>query len=171
MSRSAVRRSKYRVPLILAALVVVVDQFCKWAVEAYMPFQVKWDVLPFFALFRTYNEGIAFSMLSGLGAGPLIALATGVSLFVLWLWRDSAPERVLSHFGFALIIGGAVGNLIDRARLGYVIDYFLFHLPEWSFAVFNLADSAITVGAGLVLLDELITWWRQSEKETTTGES
>lgn len=155
--------SKYRLPLVLAAIVVVGDQLCKWAVVALMDYQVPQPILPTISLFYTHNEGIAFSMLSGAGAGPLIALALGVSAFVIWLWHDSPPQRRLSHFGFALIIGGAIGNLIDRIRLGYVIDYFLFHLPQWSFAVFNFADAAITVGAGLVLLDEALAWWRHAK--------
>ncbi len=64
--------------------------------------------------------------------------------------------------GFALIVGGAVGNLIDRAVYGHVIDYILFHTPVWSFAVFNLADAFITVGAVAVLLEEFLGWRRQS---------
>lgn len=163
--------SKYRWPLVLSAIVITGDQLCKWAVETYMPFQVKYELVPAFALFRTYNEGIAFSLLSGLGAGPLVAIALVVSAFVAWLWHDSADERVLSHFGFALILGGAIGNLIDRARLGYVIDYFLFHLPEWSFAVFNFADAAITIGAGLVILDELLAWRRQARHNIETDDN
>ena len=162
---------KFRLPLLLLSIVVVGDQICKWLVERHMPFQVKWDLLPTFALFRTYNDGIAFSMLDDWGAGPLIALASVVSVFVAWLWIDSPPSRRLSHFGFALIIGGAIGNLIDRIRLGYVIDYFLFHLPQWSFAVFNFADAAITVGAGLVLLDEALAWWHHRTSKKPEEES
>lgn len=157
---------KYRWPLVLGSVVVIGDQLCKWAVEAYMPFQVKYEIVPSFALFRTYNEGIAFSMLSGLGAGPLIAIAVAVSAFVIWLWHDSPAERRFSHFGFVLILGGAIGNLIDRIRFGYVVDYFLFHLPQWSFAVFNFADAAITVGAGLVILDEVLAWRRHARHNT-----
>ena len=124
------------------------------------------ELLPFFSLYYTHNTGIAFSMLSNLGALPLIILACVVVLFVIWIWWHSEPNRVIAHYGFALIIGGAIGNLIDRTRLGYVIDYFLFHLPQWSFAVFNLADSAITLGAGLVLLDEFIIWRQNKLKPT-----
>lgn len=153
---------KYRLPMLIGAVIVIGDQVCKWAVETYMPFQVKYEMVPTLALFRTYNEGIAFSLLSGLGAMPLVAIALAVSAFVIWLWIDSPIERHLSHYGFALILGGAIGNLIDRVRLGYVIDYFLFHLPQWSFAVFNFADAAITVGAGLVILDEVLAWRRHA---------
>ena len=141
--------------------IVILDQIIKQLVERGMAYHEMIDLLPFFALFRTHNEGIAFSMLSGLGALPLIVISLGVIAFVLWLWRGSQADRWISHAGFALIIGGAIGNLIDRVLLGYVIDYFLFHTPAWSFAVFNLADAAITVGAVLVILDELIEWRRQ----------
>jgi signal peptidase II len=147
------------------ALVVAIDQAVKHLVERNMAYHEMIDLLPFFALFRTHNEGIAFSMLEGLGPLPLIAISLGVIVFVLWLWQSSERERNLSHLGFALIIGGAIGNLIDRVSLGYVIDYFLFHTPVWSFAIFNLADAAITVGAGFVMLDEFIEWRRSRPVE------
>lgn len=158
-------------PLVALASVVAIDQWAKLAVEARMHLMQAIDILPFFALYRTHNEGIAFSMLWGLGPLPLIALSVAVSLFVIWLWRTSDASRIVAHYGFALIIGGAIGNLIDRVRLGYVIDYFLFHLPQWSFAVFNLADAAITVGAMLVILDELLAWRKgrlATDEKTTT---
>ncbi|MCI5077911.1 signal peptidase II [Oricola sp.] len=142
-------------------LIVAADRVSKLLVERFMDYQETIDLLPFFALYRTHNQGIAFSMLWGLGALPLIAISLAVIAFVLWLWRSSPAERVVSHVGFALVIGGAIGNLIDRAMFGYVIDYFLFHTSAWSFAVFNLADSAITVGAGLIILDEVLTWRRE----------
>ncbi|WP_193177985.1 signal peptidase II [Oricola nitratireducens] len=147
------------------AAIVAVDQVAKLAVERLMAYQQPIDLLPFFALYRTHNQGIAFSMLWGLGPAALIAISLAVIAFVLWLWRGSPASRVLSHFGYALIIGGALGNLIDRAAFGYVIDYFLFHTPVWSFAVFNLADAAITVGAGLIILDELLSWRRDRAVE------
>ncbi|WP_223479176.1 signal peptidase II [Oricola indica] len=139
-------------------LVAAADRISKLLVEQNMAYQEKIDLLPFFALYRTHNEGIAFSLLWGLGALPLIAISLFVIAFVLWLWRSSPADRILSHIGFALVIGGAIGNLIDRAMFGYVIDYFLFHTSFWSFAVFNLADAAITVGAGLIILDEILAW-------------
>jgi signal peptidase II len=74
---------------------------------------------------------------------------------VLWLWRRTSKERWLAHLGFALIIAGALGNLVDRFLYGHVIDYVLFHTETWSFAVFNLADSFISVGAVAVILDEM----------------
>ena len=152
-----------RTALLTVGLMVVADQAIKITVEQVMDYHERIDLLPFFALFLTHNPGIAFSMLSNAGAGPLIALSLAVTGFVTWLWVSSPADRVVAHWGFALIIGGAVGNLIDRVLYGYVIDYFLFHTPGWSFAIFNLADAAITVGAGLVILDELLAW-RASRK-------
>lgn len=146
------------VAIVTVGAMVALDQAIKITVERVMDYQERIALLPFFDLFLTYNPGIAFSMLSDWGPGPLIALSLAVSAFVTWLWASSPPERVISHFGFALIIGGAIGNLIDRVLYGHVIDYFLFHTPGWSFAIFNLADAAITVGAGLVILDELLQW-------------
>lgn len=146
------------VAIVTVGAMVALDQAIKITVERVMDYQERIPLLPFFDLFLTYNPGIAFSMLSDWGPGPLVALGLAVSAFVTWLWASSPPERVIAHFGFALIIGGAIGNLIDRFLYGHVIDYFLFHTPGWSFAIFNLADAAITVGAGLVILDELLQW-------------
>jgi signal peptidase II len=81
---------------------------------------------------------------------------------VLYLATRTPAAHVLARIGFALIIGGAVGNLIDRAVYGHVIDYILFHTPVWSFAVFNLADAFISVGAALIVFDELIGWRREA---------
>ena len=153
--------------LAVIGMIVGIDQAIKYGVERMMAYQQAIDLLPFFALYRTHNQGIAFSMLWGIGPVVLIAISLGVIAFVLWLWRSSPAERVISHIGFALVIGGAIGNLIDRAILGFVIDYFLFHTPVWSFAVFNLADAAITIGAGLIILDELLVWRRDRMVEKT----
>ena len=148
---------------LLTVIAMAVDQWIKYLVETGLPLQEKIDLLPFLALFRTYNTGIAFSMLSSLGDTGLIVVALAVVAFVLYLAARTAPGQMLSRIGFALIVGGALGNLIDRAVYGHVIDYILFHTPVWSFAVFNLADAFISVGAALVVLDEFIAWRRQSK--------
>ena len=147
---------------LLTVIAMAVDQWIKYLVETGLPLQEKIDLLPFLALFRTYNTGIAFSMLSSLGDTGLIVVALAVVAFVLYLAARTAPGQMLSRIGFALIVGGALGNLIDRAVYGHVIDYILFHTPVWSFAVFNLADAFISVGAALVVLDEFVAWRRQS---------
>ena len=151
--------------VLIIVFAVTSDQYIKFLVESGMDYNQQIDLLPFLALYRTHNEGIAFSMLSWLHDGGLIAMTVAVIGFVSYLWWTTAPERVISRIGFALIIGGALGNLIDRSLLGYVVDYILFHLPSWSFAVFNMADVYISTGAGLIILDELVQW----RKSRTAG--
>jgi len=146
---------------LLSVVAIALDQWIKVMVEADLPWQQPVDLLPFLALFRTYNTGIAFSMLSSLGDTGLIVLALAVAAFVIWLAARTEPRQVAARIGFALIVGGALGNLIDRAVYGHVIDYVLFHTPVWSFAVFNLADAFITVGAVLVILEEFLGWRSQ----------
>ena len=146
---------------LLTIVAIALDQWIKQWVETGLPFQEKIDLVPFLALFRTYNTGIAFSMFSSLSDTGLIAVAAVVVVFVLYLALKTPPNQVLARIGFALIVGGALGNVIDRTVYGHVIDYILFHTPVWSFAIFNLADVFISVGAAAVVLDEFITWRRQ----------
>lgn len=141
---------------LLAVAAVLADQWIKHLVETGLPLQQGVDLLPFLALFRTYNTGIAFSMFAFFGAAGLVAMSLAVAAFILYLALRTRPEQVVARAGFALIVGGAVGNLVDRVVYGHVIDYIQFHTPAWSFAVFNLADAFITVGAGLVILDEFL---------------
>jgi signal peptidase II len=108
------------------------------------------------ALYRTYNLGVAFSMLSGMDGWFIVGMRLVIVAFVIWLWHRTAKDRWIAHLGYALIIAGAIGNLVDRFAYGHVIDYILFYTESWSFAVFNLADSFITIGAGCVILDELL---------------
>ena len=145
----------------LAALAVALDQWIKYLVETRLALHEQVDILPFLALYRTYNTGVAFSMLSSFGDTGLIVVSLAVVAFVLYLASRSTGDQFLARIGFALIVGGAIGNLIDRAVYGHVIDYILFHTPVWSFAVFNLADAFITVGAIMVLAEEFLGWRRQ----------
>lgn len=152
---------RFRAVLPYALVVVVsvaLDQWIKQLAEARLPFQEAVDLLPFLALYRTYNTGVAFSMFSSVGDVGLIAISAGVMVFVLYLAGRTGPGDWIARLGFALIVGGALGNVVDRIAYGHVIDYFLFHTPVWSFAVFNLADALITVGAVLVILQELLLW-------------
>lgn len=144
----------------LLVLAVAADQWVKYLVETRLGMHVQVDVLPFLALYRTYNTGIAFSMFSWMGDKGLIVLSLLVVTFVLYLASRTTEQQTFARAGFTLIIGGAIGNLIDRAVYGHVIDYVLFHTPVWSFAIFNLADALITIGAGMVLLDEFLGWRR-----------
>ncbi|MDQ2703616.1 MAG: signal peptidase II [Pseudomonadota bacterium] len=145
----------------LVAVAVALDQWIKYLVETRLAMHEPVEVLPFLALYRTYNTGIAFSMLSSFGDTGLIVISLAVIAFVLYLAIRSTADQWLARTGFALIIGGAIGNLIDRAGYGHVIDYILFHTPVWSFAVFNLADAFITIGAIVVLAEEFFGWRRQ----------
>ena len=148
-------------PLPVAIFIVhalILDQAVKMAVEAYLQMHEAVAVLPMLALYRTYNYGVAFSMLSGMDGWFIVGLRLVVVAFVIWLWRQTPKARGIAHAGYALIIAGALGNLIDRFLFGYVIDYILFYTETWSFAVFNLADSFITIGAGLVILDEVLMY-------------
>lgn len=141
---------------VFIALALAADQLIKYLVEAYLPFNEAVPVVPMLALYRTYNYGVAFSMLSGMEGWFIVGMRLIVVAFVLWLWRRTPKDRFFAHFGYALIIAGALGNLVDRLLFGYVIDYILFYTETWSFAVFNLADTFITLGAGAIILDELL---------------
>lgn len=141
--------------VIVIAIAVLLDQAIKIAVEASLPLHEPVRLLPFLALYRTYNLGVAFSLLSGMEREFIIGMRVVIVGFVIWLWRRTPKDRSLAHAGFAMIIAGAIGNLIDGFLYGHVIDYILFHTRTWSFAVFNLADSFITIGAILVVADEI----------------
>lgn len=146
---------------VMVAVAIGLDQWIKYLVETRLEMHELVEIVPFLALYRTYNTGIAFSMLDSFGDTGLIVVSICVVVFVLYLAAKTAPGQTLARIGFALIVGGALGNVIDRAIYGHVIDYVLFHTPVWSFAVFNLADAFITVGAVAVVFDEFIGWRRE----------
>jgi signal peptidase II len=143
--------------LALAVLVALADQASKSAVSASLRIGGAREITGFFNLVLAHNRGAAFSFLSDAGGWQrmlfigIAVLATAV--IVVMLVRHSG-ERLFSA-GLALILGGALGNLWDRIVLGYVVDFLDFHALGWHFWAFNLADSAITVGAGLLILDGL----------------
>lgn len=146
--------------LAVIILTVIVDQASKAIADARLPFGQAIDVLPFLALFRINNTGIAFSMFAGLGGGvlTLVMLAVIAVVFVFWTRADQGGRAVA--VAFALIIGGALGNLIDRIRLGYVIDFLLLHIGDRTLFVFNVADAALTAGPVLLVLTAF--WPRNS---------
>jgi signal peptidase II len=150
-------------PLVVIACVII-DQAVKGLVETRLAFEELVPVLPFLGLYRTWNFGVAFSFLEDFGPPALIAMTILIIAFVGWLWSRSGKEKRYARFGFALIIGGAIGNLIDRVFFGHVVDYVLFHTPVWSFAIFNLADALISVGALFILIQEFADW-RAAKRE------
>lgn len=160
--------SKPWAALFCVLLALILDQAIKYAVEVTLVLHEPVPVLSalgfYLALFRTHNLGVAFSMLSDMDAWFIIVMRLAIVAFVLWLWRQTDRSHHLAHAGYCLIIAGALGNIIDRFVYGYVVDYIQFHTETWSFAVFNLADSFISVGAGLILLQELLGMLRRSKK-------
>ena len=142
--------------LLVGAVVVVLDQVVKWAVLAHVmqPPRVI-EVAPFFNLVLAWNRGISFGMFGG-GVMPvwaLAALALAIVAFLgVWLWRTGGWVVVV---GIGSIIGGAVGNVIDRLRFGAVADFLDFHVMGHHWPAFNVADTAISVGAAILVLESL----------------
>ena len=152
--------------LLLSALVVGVDQATKaYIIRHFGVFEFT-TVLPVLDITRLHNVGAAFSFLataSGWQRWLFIALAVGVSIAITaWLVRLPRTAHRLLSAGLALVLGGAVGNVIDRIRLGHVVDFIHFHWDQAYFPAFNVADSAITVGAACLLLDSLFDSRRKS---------
>jgi signal peptidase II len=140
-----------------AAAIVLADQLTKWLVLARFAAGERVELTSFFNLVLVFNKGAAFSFLAaeaGWQTPVLAAFALGASLVVSVLLVRS-PERRMLCAGLALILGGALGNLVDRLRFGHVVDFLDFHVAGWHWPAFNVADSAITIGAALLILDGL----------------
>jgi signal peptidase II len=143
--------------LALAALLALADQASKNAISAGLRMGEVRGITPFFNLVLAHNRGAAFSFLSDAGGWQralFIGIAVLATAVIVAMLARHSGERLFSA-GLALILGGALGNLWDRIALGYVVDFLDFHAFGWHFWAFNLADSAITVGAGLLILDGL----------------
>lgn len=144
---------------ILSMVVIIADQLSKYWVEASFHPHVPLPIMPMLNITLAYNTGAAFSFLSGAGEWHRWFFA-GFSLLVssiLIIWLSRTPHKMkLQCAGISLILGGAVGNLIDRGWQGYVVDFIDFYYKNHHFATFNIADSAICLGAALLILDLLI---------------
>jgi signal peptidase II len=144
--------------LWLSALVVALDQGTKWMAEAALDPYLPVPLVPSLNLTLMYNEGAAFSFLAGAGGWQrwfFAGLATLVTIVLgIWLHRLRATDRVTA-IGIALVMGGAVGNLIDRMLTGRVVDFIDVYYAGWHWPAFNLADSAITLGVALLLIATL----------------
>ena len=152
---------------LFVVVLVVIDQFTKWLSWTLLAENERVEVLPFLDFQHVHNTGIAFSMFEDFGRWPLVGVALTVLAVVAWLWSQLPRGRTMGHAGFALIVAGAFGNIIDRAAWGYVEDMFAFNLGTWHFAIFNVADAYISVGAALVIVDELWAWWRERRAPAT----
>ncbi len=144
--------------IAIALIVVVADQATKLGFDATLRYGQRVAVLPFFDFTLLYNTGAAFSFLADAAGWQrwfFTFLGLGAVVVITMLMRSHRNEpRFLA--ALALILGGAVGNVIDRVAYGHVIDFLLFYWGDWYFPAFNLADSAITLGAILLILDELL---------------
>lgn len=142
----------------LALILLIADQFTKVLILGYYQLGDATYVTSFFNVVRVHNTGAAFSFLasaSGWQRWFFTAIGIGAALFILWMLKSHAGQKLFS-FALACILGGAVGNVIDRTLYGYVVDFLDFHYAGWHFPAFNVADSAITVGAICLVLDELL---------------
>ena len=154
--------------LWLSAAVMLADQVTKQLIVRHLGWFDVQPVFPHFSLVHMRNTGAAFSMFSSASPVLFILLAIGVSGGILWWLRKNPRGQPLVAAALALILGGALGNVIDRATRGYVVDFLDFYWNDWHFAAFNLADSAITVGAGLLILDMLLDSRRAKEREVSS---
>jgi signal peptidase II len=160
--------------LVVALVVVILDQASKWAVLHNFAETERLPVIPgFFDLTLYFNEGAAFSFLADAAGWQrwFFTIFGGLAAcFIIYLLRQSTQLKLFS-FGLAMILGGAVGNqLLDRPIHGKVVDFLLFYQHPYYFPAFNLADSAIFVGAVCLILDELLRWKRE-RRQTAASES
>ena len=155
---------KWRWALPIAASIVLADVITKEVVQARFAYGERMEVTNFFNLVFVLNPGAAFSFLAGAGGWQKpILLAFGVivsAAIAFWLLRS--PMNRFAAFGFAAILGGALGNVIDRARHGAVVDWLDFHVAGWHWPAFNVADIGITVGAAALIFDAMFVAPRKS---------
>lgn len=145
--------------IVVALLVIAADQGSKWAIVEWVQLYGKVPLNSFMNFTHQRNTGAAFSFLADAGGWQrwfFVALAAAISAMIAgWLWRIRMEGPLVLMAGLALVLGGAIGNLIDRARLGYVTDFIQVWFGNWAFPSFNVADSAISVGAALLIIDAL----------------
>jgi signal peptidase II len=154
--------NKYKLAASVSLVIIVVDQITKWIIRANLPLYSRINVLPFFDVTHLRNTGAAFGILRGLPEGlrfPLFAVVLIVAIvaIIIFLKKVAENDRVIV-VSLGLILGGAVGNSIDRFRFGYVTDFLGFHWfgnLQYQWPPFNVADSAITIGVILILFDTL----------------
>ena len=151
----------------LSALIIVIDQVTKLiAVESLVLYQAM-PVFPGFNLTLMHNTGAAFSFLSDAGGWQrwfFIVLAIGISIFIVFWMKGLDNSKRCLLMALAMVLGGAIGNVIDRIYLGYVVDFIEVYYSDYYWPAFNIADSAITVGAILLIIDAF--WLNQPENDS-----
>jgi signal peptidase II len=142
--------------LWISAAVIVADQITKQLIVRHLGWFDVIPVTPFFNIVHMRNTGAAFSMFSGASPIVFILIGVAVSIGILWWLRKNPRGQTLVAVALVLILGGALGNVIDRATRGFVVDFLDFYMGAWHFPAFNVADIAITTGAGLLILDMIL---------------
>lgn len=144
--------------------VLVLDQASKQlALDAFTPID-RVALLPFLDLTLAWNKGVSFGMFGGGGAPAYVFVLIALAISAFLLWQMVKAETRLAALGYALIVGGALGNVVDRAIYGAVIDFILLYWRDWHWPVFNVADMAITFGVCLILADSL---WPKRDSTTS----
>jgi signal peptidase II len=142
----------------LAFALLIADQFTKVLIVGFYQLGDSTLVTSFFNVVRVHNSGAAFSFLAGSSGWQrwfFTVIGVLAAALILWLLKSHSGQKLFS-FALACILGGAIGNVIDRLLYGYVVDFLDFHWHNWHFPAFNVADSAITIGAACLILDELL---------------
>jgi signal peptidase II len=150
--------TSYWVWLSIAALILIADQFTKVLMVSTYQLGEGFSVTEFFNIVRVHNEGAAFSFLATAGGWQrwfFTGLGLVATLFMVWMLKRH-PGQKLFGFAIACILGGAIGNVLDRVMYGYVVDFLDFHYAGIHFPAFNVADCGISVGAALLILDEVL---------------
>ena len=151
------RSYSYWIWLLVVFAIIFVDQYSKFLVVERLNLFDRLTLTAFLDFTRLHNTGAAFSIFasdSGWQRWPLTLISAGVGTTLIgWLVRNAAKSPVLLNTAFAMIAGGAIGNLIDRLNQGYVVDFILFHIGQWHYPTFNVSNSCITIGLILFLIE------------------
>ena len=142
----------------LALLILIADQFTKVLILGYYQLGDATYVTSFFNVVRVHNAGAAFSFLANAGGWQrwfFTGIGIAAAIFIIWMLKSHNGQKLFA-FALACILGGAIGNVIDRTLYGYVVDFLDFHYAGWHFPAFNIADAAISIGAVCLILDEVL---------------
>jgi signal peptidase II len=140
---------------VISAIIVALDIYSKHLIQVAFSYGEHFTITAFFDLVRYHNEGAAFSFLANAGGWQkwFFTAITAIAVVVISFLLTKHHRDQLFSSGLALVLGGAIGNLYDRLTLGYVVDFLYFHIDDWYWPAFNVADSAICIGVGILLLD------------------
>ncbi len=171
--RMEVKTSRQRFIFALLAFALLLgDWLSKILFQGWLETGGPIDVVPGFRLLLVHNHGAAFGFLASAGGwqrGFFILVAAGVIIYLAWRLWMARPEEKMTNIGFAMILGGAAGNLIDRVRHGYVVDFIDIYVRGWHWPAFNVADAAISIGAVVVIVDSLGFFRPKPSEQTENG--